>query len=166
VNGLCSELAHVQVSGDGMTWYGIPFGPGGEEYDINPDPSSNNGNYVYRSVSNLHGNEPTWANFRKDMPAEHIADTGDGIERWVEIEGVTVSRYFLPSDPYLGGSAFDLADFRLVGDAGIPWPEDGEMRYLKIIDDDTILDGQDYAKDWRLGANLSAAMAMNFRSVP
>jgi hypothetical protein len=35
------------------------------------------------------------------------------------------------------------------------------MRYIKIIDDPVILDGQDYDKDWCLGANLMSAMGVN-----
>ena len=31
-----------------------------------------------------------------------------------------------------------------------PWPKWGKMRYVKIIDDDRVLDGQDYSKAWRL----------------
>ncbi len=162
VDGLCSELAHVRVSANGSTWYQH----GGENFDINPDPSISNSGYSYGNVSNLHGNVPTWANFRKDMVAEEIVDPGTGIEEWTELSGVTVSRYFESTDLYLGGVSFDLSDFHLVGDDSTPWPVDGEMKYLMIIDDDTILDGQDYVKDWSLGANLMAAMGINVLPAP
>jgi hypothetical protein len=54
-----------------------------------------------------------------------------------------------------------LADF-LSCDTNATWPEDGKMQYLRIIDDNTILDGQDYLKEWCLGANLMSAMAINY----
>jgi hypothetical protein len=152
-DGLCSELAHVEVSEDGETWYA----PNNEAYDSNSSPSENNSDYLYDSVNNLHGNAPTWANFRTDMQAESL-ETLDGVKQWVEVPGVTVSRYFTATDDYLGGIAFDLEDFYNGEDQ---WPSSGKMKYLKIIDDDTILDGQDYDKSWCLGANLMSAMGIN-----
>ena len=157
VDGLCSELAHVQVSEDGSLWYEH----GSEVYVVNPTPGVANGAYTYAGVFRLHGNQPTWANFRRDVAAEEIADPGDGNFEWTVIDGTTISRYFQPGDPHLGGVRFNLSDFHLVGNPATPWPDGGRMRYLKIIDDDTILDGQDYAPDWSLGANLMAAMGLN-----
>ena len=58
VDGLCNELAHVEVSADGVNWYYNSA----ESYDINPNPDQNNGNYQYFNVSGMHGNNPTWAN--------------------------------------------------------------------------------------------------------
>ncbi|MBF9016360.1 MULTISPECIES: hypothetical protein [unclassified Oceanispirochaeta] len=155
-DGLCCELAFVEVSEDGTTWYKPAF----ETYDINPHPDTSNENYVYRNVSGLHGNEPSWANFRKDIQAEELTMV-DGVEKWVEINGKKISRYFSSDDENLGGVRFDLSDFVLTTDSTVSWPSEGEMRYLKIIDDENILDGQDYAKDWSLGANLMAAMGIN-----
>jgi hypothetical protein len=40
------------------------------------------------------------------------------------------------------------------------------MRYLRIVDDDGILDGQDYFKEWCLGTHLHAAMGVNVGYVP
>ncbi len=164
-DGLCCELAFVQVSEDGTTWYEVDPDPTILKYDTNPSPTVDNDSYVYANVANLHGNNPTNANFRKDMPAEAI-QTIDGERIWAEVEGETVSRYFEPDDPYLGGISFDLANFVLVSDNSQSWPSDGKMRYLKIIDSDTILDGQDYSKDWCLGANLMSAMGINTEAAP
>jgi hypothetical protein len=155
-DGLCCELAFIEVSEDGTTWYK----PAVENYDTNPQPDTSNENYVYRNVSGLHGNEPSWANFRKDIQAEELKVI-DSVEQWAEISGITVSRYFSVDDMYLGGVRFNLSDFVLTTNSTVSWPADGKMKYLKIIDDDNILDGQDYAKDWSLGANLMAAMGIN-----
>jgi hypothetical protein len=152
-DGLCSELAHVEVSEDGVKWYSH----NNEEFVENPTPDSSNGNYSYASVKNLHGNEPSWANFRTDIQAESLENLS-GVDQWVPMTGVTVSRYFTASDVNLGGIGFNLDDFYHDGD---PWPSDGKMKYLKIIDDDTILDGQDYDKTWCLGANLMSALGIN-----
>jgi len=157
---LCCELAHVEVSPDGSTWYVLPEEL--VEYDVNQTPSVSSNKYIYRNVKNLHGNAPTWANFRRDMQAETLANI-DGVERWEDLPDVTVSRYFEATEDRLGGTSFDLADFHLKGDESTPWPADGKMKYLKIIDDDTILDGQDYDKAWCLGANLMSAMGINTR---
>lgn len=154
-DGLCSELAFVEVSEDGEVWYK----PADEEYDSNLPTTTNNGNYVYRNVSGLHGNEPTWANFRKDIQAEELQII-NSIEKWTDISGETVSRYFSANDDNLGGVRFDLETF-VTTETGVPWPAGGKMKYLKVKDSDTILDGQDYAKDWCLGANLMAAMGIN-----
>lgn len=155
-DGLCSELAFVEVSEDGTTWYK----PAVENYDTNSQPDTSNGNYKYDNVSGLHGNEPSWANFRTDIQAEELKIV-DSIKQWVEISGVTVSRYFSADDENLGGMRFDLSDFVLTTNPNTSWPSDGKMKYLKIIDSDTILDGQDYAKDWSLGANLMSAMGIH-----
>ncbi|MGD9162709.1 MAG: hypothetical protein PVG39_30165 [Desulfobacteraceae bacterium] len=155
VDGLCCELAHVQVSIDGINWYYNSA----EAYDINPDPDQSNGNYQYFNVSGMHGNNPTWANYTKDMQAQEIQEV-DGVFKWVNVEGVMVSKDFLPTDPYLGGNGFDLSTFLAVADDSA-WPEDGKMQYIKIIDDSSVLDGQDYNKAWCFGAQMHAAMAIN-----
>ena len=142
VDGLCNELGHVSVSEDLETWYTN----GAESYIENPNPSQSNPNYSYFDVQGLHSNNPTWANHTQDMQAQEIQEV-DGVYKWVDIDGVYVSRDFLPTDPYLGGNGFDLSTFLSLDD-GSQWPEDGQMRYLRTIDDDTILDGQDYAKPW------------------
>ncbi len=154
-DGLCCELAHVEVSEDGSVWYEHS----GEDYVENPDPSADNPDYRYFSVENLHGNNPTWANHTLNKQAQEIRDV-DGEFRWVDIDCTCVSRYFAPGDPYLGGVEFDLDDFTRKPD-GETWPAGGKMRYIKLIDDDTILDGQDYLKSWCLGANLMSAMGIN-----
>ncbi|MDC7235427.1 MAG: hypothetical protein PQJ58_19520 [Spirochaetales bacterium] len=156
-DSLCNELAFVEVSEDGTTWYELD--PAKISYDTNPQPETDNDNYVYANVSGLHGNAPTWANFRTDVQAEELSDV-NGTMKWIDVVGVSVSRYFSPDDDYLGGIAFDLADF-ISKDDSSPWPAGGKMRYLKIIDSSDILDGQDYAKDWCLGANLMSAMGIN-----
>jgi hypothetical protein len=46
---------------------------------------------------------------------------------------------------------------------GTPWPENGRMKYLLIQDNDIIVDGQDYDKNWCLGAHMHAAMGINVR---
>jgi hypothetical protein len=155
VDGLCNELGRVQVSEDLETWYYNSA----EQYIENPDPEQSNPNYSYFAIEGLHGNNPTWANHTKDMQAQEIQEV-DGVYKWVDIPGVFVSKDFTPTDPYLGGNGFDLSTFLSVDDES-PFPEDGQMRYLRIIDDDTILDGQDYAKPWCLGAHLHAAMGVN-----
>lgn len=153
-DGLCCELAHVEVSPDGISWYRNAA----ERFTVNPDPGADVDGYEYAAVSGLHGNNPVWANVDQDVQAEELVLSGSSY-RWVDIEGVTVSRFFAATDPYLGGTRFDLADF--VGDDGSFWPADGKMRYLKIRDDSSILDGQDYSKAWCLGANLQSAMGIN-----
>lgn len=156
-DSLCCELARVEISEDNKIWYKLKSSE--ITYLPNPEPTQSNNNYLYRKVSGLHGNAPSWANFRKDMQAEKLIDN-TGIEYWEDLEGVTVSRYFEANEDYLGGVRFDLSNF-ISTDDGSTWPADGKMKYLKIIDDNTILDGQDYAKDWSLGANLMAAMGIN-----
>jgi len=158
-DGLCNELAHVDVSEDAVTWYRSSQ----EAYDVNPDPSSSNGGYVYANVRDLHGSEPSWANCQEDIQAQEIVDG-----YWTDIVGVFVSRYFEASDPYLGGTRFDLANFLLLTDAESgtldfesPWHSDGRMRYIRITDDSSILDGQDWNKDWSYGAYINAAMGIN-----
>ena len=149
---MCCELGHVEVSEDLVTWYYNSA----ERYDMNASHSIDNGNYRYNHVKGLHGNNPTWANVNKDMNAQDIVDG-----KWTN-NGETISKDFKATDPYLGGNGFDLSTFLSKAD-NLPWPDDGKMRYLRIIDDDTILDGQDYAKGWCLGAHLHAAMAINVR---
>lgn len=156
VSGHCNELAHVQVSADGINWYYNSA----ETYDINPDPSSGNSAYNYYNVSGLHGNTPNWANHTKDMQAQEDVDG-----RWTDIEGVVVPSDFNAWTPYLGGDAFDLSTFLALSDNS-PWPEDGRMRYIKLIDDDTILDGQSYSPAWKTGAIMQAAMGINVKAVP
>jgi hypothetical protein len=155
VNEHVSELAHVQVSADGINWYYNSA----ETYDINPDPASGNGDYVYYNVSGLHGNTPNWANYLQDMQAQEDVD---GV--WTDIPGVVVPADFDPWTPYLGGDAFDLATFLSLEDDS-PWPEEGRMRYIKLIDDDTILDGQSYAPAWKTGAIMQAAMGINVMKI-
>ena len=155
VNEHVSELAHVQVSEDGINWYYNSA----EAYDINPDPSSGNGDYNYYNVSGLHGNTPNWANYTKDIQAQKDVD---GV--WTDIPGVVVPADFDAWTPYLGGDAFDLSTFLSLADDSL-WPEDGQMRYIKLIDDDTILDGQSYAPVWKTGAIMQAAMGINVMTV-
>ena len=155
VDGLCCELAHVEVSEDAEHWYYN----NAESYDINPNPDVNNPDYQYFNVSGMHGNNPTWANYTKDMQAQEIVDV-DGIYKWVNVDGVMVSKDFTPTDPYLGGNGFDLSTF-LSKEDDSPWADDGKMRYIRIIDDSTVLDGQDYSKAWCFGAQMHAAMGIH-----
>ncbi|MDC7219394.1 MAG: hypothetical protein PQJ59_05600 [Spirochaetales bacterium] len=157
-DGLACELARVYVSEDNATWYELD--PDYISYDENSDPGTANGNYVYANVSGLHGNSPTWANYLEDNQAEELVLSSDGTYYWEDVEGVTVSMYFTPTDDYLGGISFDLSQF-ISCDDGSAWPSDGRMSYLKIVDDYTILDGQDAFPTWSLGANLMAAMGIN-----
>ncbi len=156
-NGLCCELAHVEVSENGTDWYICTK----EKYDKNFEPGTANDGYIYSHVSNIHGNEPSWANFRIGVQAEVLKDGA-----WEKLPGMVVEKYFKAGDPYLGGVSFDLSDFSGKEAPHLPWPEEGRMRYLKIVDDAQILDGQDYNPDWRLGANLMAAMGLNVKKVP
>ncbi len=151
VDQMVNELAHVQVSVDGSAWYYNSA----EVYDVNPDPTLDNDGYVWANVSGLHGNNPTWANPDQDMQGQEVVDG-----RWVDVEGQRVCRDIDPADPYLGGDRFDLATFRSLAD-DTPWPADGRMRFLRILDDDSILDGQDYAKAWSTGAHMQAALGIH-----
>ncbi len=153
VNGLCCELAHVEVSEDGVIWYKN----NAEQFDINPSPAVNNANYVYANVKNMHGNEPTWANYRQDIQA-HKIEGG----KWVDIPGVKVLKSFSAVTENLGGVAFDLDHF-IAKAGGTPWPAGGKMRYIRIIDDTAVLDGQDYDKAWCLGAQMQSAMGIHFK---
>ena len=155
VDGLCNELAHVEVSADGANWYYNKA----EVYDINPDPDANNDGYQYFNVSGMHGNNPTWANVNRDMQAQEI-QLVNGVYKWVDLPGVYVSKDFTPTDPYLGGNGFDLSTF-LSKEDDSPWPDDGQMQYLRIIDDSSVIDGQDYSKAWCFGAQMQAAMGIN-----
>ncbi|MBN2041941.1 MAG: hypothetical protein JW864_18040 [Spirochaetes bacterium] len=154
VDGLCCELAHVEVSEDLITWYYNSA----EEYDINPDPTEDNGDYCHANVKGLHGNNPTWANINQDMQAYEIKNG-----KWTAIEDVYVSKDFKPTDPYLGGDSFDLFTFRSKTDDS-PWPDEGKMRYVRIIDDDSIIDGQGYSNGWCFGAQMHAAMGINVKT--
>jgi hypothetical protein len=155
VDGLCCELGHIQVSEDGNHW----FYNSSERYTTNPNPSVSNGDYSHFDIHGLHGNNPTWANHTKDMQAQQIENV-NGTYRWVNVPGAVVSKEFKPGDPYLGGDDFDLADFRSIEDDSL-WPEFGKMFYIRLIDDDTILDGQDYCKAWGFGTQMHAAMGLN-----
>jgi len=159
LDGLCCELAHVEVSEDMITWYYNSA----EEYDFNPEAKTDNGNYSYFNVKGLHGNNPTWANINDDMQAQEpqYVESFD-CYKWMNVSGVYVMRDFKPTDPYLGGNSFDLSTFRSKTDDS-PWPENGKMRYVRIIDDDTILDGQDWSKSWCFGAQMHAAMGINVK---
>ena len=46
-------------------------------------------------------------------------------------------------------------------DDSVPGPNDGQMQYIRIIDDSSVIDGQDYSKAWCFGAQMHAAMAIN-----
>jgi len=157
VDGLCCELAHVEVSEDAQHWYYNTA----EQYDLNPKPSENNPNYVHESVKNMHGNNPTWANHTMDMQAFEIQSV-NGVKKWVKVPNVYVSKDFKPTDPYLGGDRFDLSTFQSIID-NTPWPKHGKMRYVKIIDDDRVIDGQDYNKPWCLGAQMQSAMGIHVK---
>ena len=154
-DGLCNELGHVQVSADLEHWYYNSA----EMYIENPNPGQSNDDYSYIAVSGLHGANPTWANYKQDMKAQELQEV-NGVLKWVNVEGEIVSKDFSPTDPYLGGDGFDLSTFLSVDD-DTPWQDDMQMRYLRIIDDDTILDGQDWSKPWCLGTHLNAAMGIN-----
>ncbi len=95
-DSLCCELAHVEVSADGETWYKNSA----EDFVPNPDPPQDNGGFAYRSVSGLHGNNPTWANWKKQMQAQKIEEV-DGTEQWADIPCECISIYFEPDDPYV-----------------------------------------------------------------
>ena len=155
VDGLCCELGHIQVSEDGQNWYYNSA----EKYIVNPNPDVSNGDYSYSAVEGLHGNNPTWANAEKDMQAQEIRDG-----KWVNIPDTYISKDFKPTDPYLGGNDFDLSTFRSLEDDSF-WPDDGKMFYIRLIDDSTILDGQDYAKGWCFGAQMHAAMGLNVMAI-
>ena len=147
------ELAHVEVSEDLEHWYYNAAATWVE----NPRPEEDDDGYVHAAVSGLHGNNPTWANHTKAMQAQEIRDGA-----WVDIPDVFVPPDFGPGDPHLGGDLFDLADFRSLEDDD-PWPLSGRMRYIRIVDDPRILDGQDYLKLWNLGSQMHAAMGINVR---
>lgn len=160
-DGSWNELGRVYVSADGTEWYEN----GAVHFTVHPDSGTANSGYDWDAVRGLHGNTHAWANFRKEIRAEEI-DPATGL--YIDAVGTdgstaTVSRYFTPDDPYLGGDRFDLADFVLVGsDPPIKWDsENMKMSYLKIVDDPAILDGQDWNPDWMTGARLMAALGIN-----
>jgi hypothetical protein len=150
-DGLCCELAHVLVSEDLETWYVNSA----EEYAVHPDPGQDNDDYAHAAVSGVHGNEPTWANHTKEVQAQELVDG-----KWQDLPGVFVPPDFGPDTPRIGGTRFDLAEFRSEID-GTPWPAAGRMRYIKIVDDPAILDGQDWNADWCLGSQMHAAMGIH-----
>jgi len=151
-DSMVNELAHVQVSEDGETWYHNTA----EAYDENSTPGEENDGYVYASVQGLHGNNPTWANPEREMPAQEVV-----AGKWVDLLGSVVPPDFGPETPHLGGDPFDLATFQTLD--GDPWPADGRLRFLRIVDDSTILDGQDSDPPWSTGAQVQAAMGLNVR---
>ena len=157
-----NELGRVYVSIDGIDWYRNSA----ELYTVHPDPGENNNNYDWDAVSGLHGNTHTWVNFRLEVQAEW-RDPATG--RYALLENADgspfiISRYFTPDEHHLGGDSFDLTDF-VHTDTGVPWPADGQMSYLKIVDDPAILDGQDWNNDWMTGARLIAAMGIHVEYV-
>ncbi len=162
-----NELGHIYVSADGVSWYRNS----NEAYIENTTPGVSTGGYDWDAVTGLHGNNHTWANFRKDVEAEEL-DPSTGIyETVVDSSGNTVyiSKYFDAQDsdlsPYLGGDRFDLADFVSM-DSGDAWPAGGKMSYLKLVDDPSVLDGQDYSPEWMTGARLMSAMGINVEAAP
>ncbi|MDC7227932.1 MAG: hypothetical protein PQJ61_14295 [Spirochaetales bacterium] len=157
-DGSWNELAHVYVSEDNETWYISSL----EDYIENTSPGTANSGYSYYDVTDVFGNEHCWANFREEIEAEELDETGV-YETVTDESGNTVyiSMYFEPDDDYLGGDRFDLSNFVLATDSGVSWPADGKMRYLKLVDDPSILDGQDYAPAWMTGARIMSAMGIN-----
>lgn len=152
-----NELAHVYVSEDNINWYKSSK----ESFTKNTTPGTSNTGYDWSAVEDVHGNTHTWANFRKNVEAEAFNSSGV-YETVTDSTGsaVYVSMYFEPDDPYLGGDRFDLADF-VHTESGTAWPSGGKMKYLKLVDDPTVLDGQDYNPDWMTGARLMSAMGIN-----
>tara|TARA_B100001093_G_C26527625_1_gene884543 strand:- start:193 stop:426 length:234 start_codon:yes stop_codon:yes gene_type:complete len=73
---------------------------------------------------------------------------------------VEVPPDFTPDAPNLGGSRFDLATF-VHEETGAPFPEGGRVHLLRLTDDSSILDGQDYLPEWSLGSHINAAMAIS-----
>ena len=51
-------------------------------------------------------------------------------------------------------------------DSGDAWPAGGKMSYLKLVDDPSVLDGQDYSPEWMTGARLMSAMGINVEAAP
>ena len=156
-DGSWNELAHVYISEDNINWYKSSK----ESYTPHPDPGNVCDTYDWDVVEDLHGNNHSWANFRTDVEAEELNSAGV-YEPVTDGSGavVSVSKYFKPTDPYLGGDRFDLADF-IHTENGLSWPSDGKMRYLKLVDDPSILDGQDYNPVWMTGARIMSAMGIN-----
>jgi hypothetical protein len=158
-----NELAHVYISGDGENWYIS----GAEDYIENTQPGTSNSDYSWANVTDVHGNNHSWANFRKEIAAEKLSASTGVYEKVLDGSGnsVMISRYFKPDDPYLGGDRFDLSDFVQAEPAGglngSSWPAGGKMRYLKLVDDPSILDGQDWNPDWMTGARIMSAMGVN-----
>lgn len=102
-DGSWNELGRVYVSADGTEWYEN----GAVHFTVHPDSGTANSGYDWDAVRGLHGNTHAWANFRKEIRAEEI-DPATGL--YIDAVGTdgstaTVSRYFTPDDPYLGGTA-------------------------------------------------------------
>ena len=162
-DGSWNELAHVYASEDGINWYVSAA----EKYTAHPAPGNASDGYFWSEADDLHGNNHSWANFRKDVTAEELDLSSGTYKPVISVGGAAlyVSKYFKPDDPYLGGDRFDLAVFVHTEPAGLQngnsWPADGKMRYLKIADDPAILDGQDWNPEWMTGARIMAAMGIN-----
>ena len=148
---LINELGRVAVSDTGTDWYV----PATVVYQANPTPGEITYGYAYAGVEGLHGTEPTWANHTMAVQA-HLLEDG----YWVPNEGVEVPPDFTPDAPNLGGSRFDLANF-VHEETGAPFPDGGRVHLLRLTDDSTILDGQDYLPEWSLGAHINAAMGIS-----
>lgn len=151
---MVNELAHVLVSEDGSHFYYNAA----ERYDGNPTPGQDHTGYVHDHVGGLHGKSPTWGNPDHPVQAQTVVDGA-----WVDLPGVWVCPDIDPADPHLGGDRFDLSTFRSVTDDA-PWPPTGRMRYVRIVDDPGILDGQDYAVAWATGAHVQAALGIHVAS--
>lgn len=162
-NGSWNELAHVYASEDGINWYVSA----NESFAVHPSPGNASAGYFWNAVNDLHGNNHSWANFRKDVEAETLDSSTGTYEPVMKTDGskVYVSKYFEPDDLYLGGDRFDLADFIHAEPSGAQngnsWPLGGKMCYLKLADDPAILDGQDWNPEWMTGARIMSAMGIN-----
>ncbi len=156
-DGSWNELARVYVSEDNINW----FEHSSLNYKNHPDPGKAATGYDWSEIEGLHGNTHTWVNFRIDTESEKLDSDGiytDIIDNYGN--PVKISKYFTAATEHLGGDSFDLSYF-VNCDNGEAWPADGEMRYLKIVDDPAILDGQDWNPDWMTGARIMAAMGIN-----
>lgn len=158
-DGSWNELAHVYVSSDNETWYKSNK----EAFSPNNTPGTANSNYAHNDVVDLFGKNHTWANFREEVTAQYLDPQTGTYKNLLNDDGTEkiISRYFTPDDEYLGGDYFDLSYFVKVDDASIPWSKDDKMRFLKLIDDPNVLDGQDSAPSWMTGARLMSAMGIN-----
>lgn len=153
-----NELARVYISENGSDWY--------ENSDLtytsHPSPGTASSAYDWDAVKGLHGNTHSWANFRIETGAEH-RDSSSGLYEDLlgpGAEPLTISRYFNGETEHMGGDSFDLEAF-IHCNSGVPWPVAGKMRYLKIVDDPAIVDGQDWNPHWMTGARIMSAMGIN-----